>query len=386
MGADTYNFRSTTSLSPHFTADPTEHRQSLRTRGGQFDASQVPEDADSQDIIAILREEQRLELEEKLNDVHDDHQRSFIIYQSAVTFQQRLSKLRSFRKEQKRVVIDQVQTALTTMKENSTQLSLLDLVSLLRGVSVGDPYLQLYSLDHISSLHDYMLFFSCRDQPHLSLVANAVVDFISTHPKFNMKEGSKDNANKDGLADNADGNNTNNNNTNDQDNTQKPITTTSGMSKVNFTSKRAKALLGKSGETMSSSSSINDKNTTTTTTDDSVNNDLTNPKYSGRKFGELLVFSRHDLPWRVVDLGSVLLHLSYGPERKLSDMESVLSSYSIPLDQRTTQNVLSTTRLHKCLEITPVSMLEDEAVPVLSSTPTPTPHGVTSDNKDALKH
>lgn len=334
IGQDMYNFRTMSQIDSRFTSDPTTPRQTA------FDENRVPEDADSLDIINMLREEQRVELETALDGVNDDSQRSFIIYQSAITFQSRLGKLRNVRKEQKRILGQQVRTGLDAMKQNATQLSALDLISLLRGISIGDPHLKLYTLDHVSNLQDYMLFFSCRDQTHLSLVANAIVDFVSTHPKFNIEDDNNTKNTTNNAEDDANNNNTNG---------------VRGVKKVNARANTIAGMTGAGGNSGNGSSTSG-----------------TDPKHTGRKFGELLIFSRHDLPWRLIDLGSVLLHLSYGPERKLGDMESVLTQYTLDLGNKTVQTALAKGKLHKCLEITPVSQLEEDAT-LLPLTKSPTP-------------
>jgi len=277
---------------------------------------------------------QKTELETQLNGVVDDNERSYIIYQSASTFQQRLARMKNVRRNKKTAVINHVHNALRQIKSISTHLSLLDTISLLRSASLGEPQLQLYNLGHISSLHDYMLFYSCRDQTHLTLIANAVVEFISTHQRFNNSEKK---------------NHDNNDSTQSSDSLQM----------VKQTSKRSKTLQNiKDGE----DNEIIDEN---------------DPKYSGRKVGQVLIFSPNELPWRVLDLGPVLLHLSYGPERRMTDMESILNGYEINLMEKTTQQTLSTIKLHKCLEITPISQLEEDAeinnTPSIENTPIMTP-------------
>eukprot|EP00461_Guttulinopsis_vulgaris_P003741 UN03742 len=69
----------------------------------------------------------------------------------------------------------------------------------------------------------------------------------------------------------------------------------------------------------------------------------------------------------MIDLGNCLVHLSYGHERHVSNMESLLQPFEIELHSST--NALARVGLDKCLEITPVSQVDADGALSLTDKP-----------------
>lgn len=288
IGHEHYNFEPKTSLGSAYQPNPQDSPE-------QIDNTSFPADADAEDIFTALQKQQQRELERDLEGIFDDHQRSLIIYNSAVTLQHRLSQAHKLRRNQSIAAADQCRHALTQMRAHRSQMSVLDVLSLLRAVSIDDANIQVYSLQPVSDLHSFMVFFTARDQKHTSLVAETVRRYVESHPKFLAKPSE------------------------------------SG-------SKRSSVLRTAGADIEEKSLDVDAK---------------------GKKRGELLVFSKSDLQWRMLDLGSVLLHVSYGSERTFTDIESVLKPYHIDTNSPANTKALSEMSLSKCLEITPVSQLDE---------------------------
>eukprot|EP00461_Guttulinopsis_vulgaris_P000821 UN00821 len=133
LGSDHYNFNSMTGMSEEYRPDPTDKSQSTTA------PSDLPANADSLDVLHLLQKEQQLELEKRLFGVEDENEKAFIIYDVANNFQQKIAKMKTARRNRLKMAIEQSKNALFQIKRIATSLNMLNVISLLRALSTGNP-------------------------------------------------------------------------------------------------------------------------------------------------------------------------------------------------------------------------------------------------------